>query len=149
MTPKRRSQMTAAAKRYKAKAIAEGRCPHCGDPCAPYFYCERRRLVHRIYVSMRRAIAAGVVKKIDNGKGRRASWKFLGREYGWPSSRASGRKGDKRLWPRMDDKPVRANSVIRTLALLIAKQHGGFVTEDQISAAYVKTRRLHSKHASP
>jgi hypothetical protein len=26
-------------RRYRAKTVAEGRCPHCGKPCAPRYYC--------------------------------------------------------------------------------------------------------------
>lgn len=29
--------------RYRQKCISEGRCPHCGKPCAPYYTCEERR----------------------------------------------------------------------------------------------------------
>lgn len=29
--------------RYRQKCISEGRCPHCGKPCAPYYECEERR----------------------------------------------------------------------------------------------------------
>lgn len=31
------------SQRYRAKRKAEGRCPHCGEPCAPYYECEERR----------------------------------------------------------------------------------------------------------
>ena len=30
-------------KRYRAKMKASGRCPHCGEPCAPYYECAERR----------------------------------------------------------------------------------------------------------
>jgi len=33
--------------RYILKCRAEGRCPHCGKPCAPYKQCEERREYER------------------------------------------------------------------------------------------------------
>lgn len=36
--------MTDKQKRYRQKCISEGRCPHCGKPCAPYYECDTRRL---------------------------------------------------------------------------------------------------------
>jgi hypothetical protein len=31
------------SQRYRARMKKEGRCPHCGKPCAPFFECEERR----------------------------------------------------------------------------------------------------------
>jgi hypothetical protein len=29
--------------RYKQRMVADGRCPHCGRPCLPYYECAERR----------------------------------------------------------------------------------------------------------
>jgi uncharacterized protein YacL (UPF0231 family) len=34
--------------RYRQKNIAQGRCPHCGELCAPFYECEQRRAYKRL-----------------------------------------------------------------------------------------------------
>lgn len=33
--------------KWQQQRIREGRCPHCGQPCAPYYECEERRAAKR------------------------------------------------------------------------------------------------------
>lgn len=35
-------------KTYRQKRISEGKCPHCGKSCAPFYECEERREYKRI-----------------------------------------------------------------------------------------------------
>ncbi len=35
-------------KRYRQKCIRDGRCPHCGKSCAPFYECEERRKYKRL-----------------------------------------------------------------------------------------------------
>lgn len=37
----------ASTRDYKMRCISEGRCPHCGKPCAPFTECEDRRRYKR------------------------------------------------------------------------------------------------------
>lgn len=64
-------------KRYKQKLVSEGRCPHCGKPCAPYVECEERRAYKRAKAKER----TQVYKK----SGRPGDKRFLPKrpEYDW------------------------------------------------------------------
>ena len=63
--------------RYRQKCISEGRCPHCGKPCAPYYECEVRRLYKSFDYTLTRLVLEGKVEKrkispgyrfLENGK---------------------------------------------------------------------------------
>lgn len=40
---------------YAERQLAAGRCPHCGQPCAPYKRCEGRRAAMRARYHQARA----------------------------------------------------------------------------------------------
>lgn len=131
--------------RYRRKCLSDGRCPHCGEPCAPYYECEDRRRTKRIHRLFSRASAIGAITKIKKLNGG-VTWKFdaNAEKKRWPLEKASGRKGDRRVLPRLGDKPTRATSLILWLAKDIASRNGGLVTEDQVSRAFAAVRVRHS-----
>ena len=45
--------------RYRLKNTAQGRCPHCGKSCAPYYECEDRRLNKKVYRTLNRMVLSG------------------------------------------------------------------------------------------
>jgi hypothetical protein len=49
-------------RRYRAKCVAEGRCPHCGKPCAPFYECSERRFNQKVRRALRGLEAAGAVR---------------------------------------------------------------------------------------
>ena len=117
--------------RYRAKCINEGRCPHCGKPCAPYRTCEARRERKRFLYLLRRMVAAGLLET----NGRRgcelacraadglAELPF--REY------AKGREDDRRYLPRINGKPINLQEIV----VEALKQLGRLATVEEIEEA--------------
>ena len=81
-------------KRYKEKLISEGRCPHCGVPCAPFVECEERRAY----------------------KSRKAKEKTL-------VHKKSGKPGDKRFLPRRPEYDWRVVIVAANLGFAGGGRH--------------------------
>lgn len=52
--------------RYREKCISEGRCPHCGKPCAPFHECYERRFYKRFWTALDKAIKEGRVTQSEN-----------------------------------------------------------------------------------
>lgn len=114
----------AKQKAYRARCVGAGRCPHCGEPCAPYAECERRRFYKRIQRVLRRGVQFGTFEKTPRG------YKILDQSKEIPS-KASGREGDRRKWPKIGDKPVDPEKLIHEVAREIAIKQG-VVTEEQV-----------------
>ncbi len=55
--------------RYRQKCISEGRCPHCGKPCAPYFECAERREYKRFNYYLGRMVRAGLLSQTKRKTG--------------------------------------------------------------------------------
>ena len=58
--------------RYRQKCITEGRCPHCGEPCAPFYECFKRRIGKLIGGELNRLVRINVLQKISRGVFRKA-----------------------------------------------------------------------------
>ncbi len=55
--------------RYRHKMISQGKCPHCGKPCAPFYECEDRRKRKSMSKLLRRMVWAGILsREIKPGK---------------------------------------------------------------------------------
>src|SRR5437660_4138598 len=71
VSPKRASDVCAASekqKRYRARKVAQGQCPHCGKPSFPYYECEDRRRYKRVHVILRKLVKAGVMERRIDGR---------------------------------------------------------------------------------
>jgi hypothetical protein len=49
---------------YRARRRASGCCPHCGQPCAPYYECEARRFYKRLLYHLTKAARLGILLKL-------------------------------------------------------------------------------------
>lgn len=52
--------------RYRQRKIVQGKCPHCGNPCAPYYECEERRINKKMSRLLNRMVLAGLISKSEN-----------------------------------------------------------------------------------
>ena len=48
--------------RYRQKMISEGRCPHCGKLCLPFYECQERRVGKTIRRYLKEAVGKGEIK---------------------------------------------------------------------------------------
>ena len=48
--------------RYRQKNIAQGKCPHCGKPCSPFYECEDRRNIKKLQGMLRRMAKSGIIE---------------------------------------------------------------------------------------
>jgi hypothetical protein len=132
--------------RYRQKCVSEGRCPHCGVQCAPFLECEDRRLRKRLLRVLGMAVKAGAVEKLS--KGGKTTWRFRA-DAPWPKGKVSGRPGDRRLLPKIGDKPTNAGPIIRWIAQDIAtRSHDRTVSEEQIAKALGELRLRHSRRTA-
>lgn len=130
--------------RYRRKCMAEGRCPHCGKPCAPYAECEERRTYKRISVALRRMHSVGLVKRVKRGV-----YKGTPKEqFAVFVTKVSGRKGDRRFLPKLGAKPTNPEELIMELAVSLARKNPDrTITIRQVEEAFGKERLRISKLA--
>ena len=122
--------------RYRQKCLREGRCPHCGKPCAPYAECDDRRKTKNVYRVAKRFVAAGMVSARKGERGR-VWWKLTNSDPSlMPVSKVSGRDGDKRFWPKIADTPVSVEALVHAAALDVA--HAS--SNETFTEAHVETR---------
>lgn len=117
--------------RYRLKCISEGRCPHCGKPCAPYSVCASRRLYKKVMRMIRRMTEAGALIKVGNRYSRGSG----ANPYTYRTS-----DGDRRLLPRIGRKPA-DDAAVTSVCLDIIRERGGPMTETEIAAEYAKRVR--------
>lgn len=79
--------------RYRHRLIADGRCPHCGQPCAPYYECEYRRFYKQLMEVLDREVRAGRLIKTAP-----ATYGLPGMTTAEPSNGASGQ-----VYPETDE----------------------------------------------
>jgi len=85
--------------RYMQKCVREGRCPHCGKPCAPYYECDTRRGIKRVTYYLKKLEKAGVVERIKTETG--TLWRHTGKPPKYKVvSKRSGGPNDFRHMPR-------------------------------------------------
>lgn len=109
--------------RYRRKCVQEGRCPHCGKPCAPYYECDDRRAQKRILYVLHRLRKAGLISRESHGRGCEATWrKINGADFDSIKTKISGRTGDSRKQPRLNNRPVDSEAIF--LEILRANSDG-------------------------
>lgn len=117
---------------YRQRCIEKGLCPHCGQPCAPYYECEKRRSYKRIHSLVVRMVKAGAIIKGPDG-------------YSMGHGEYPGCKdvleSDVRLLPRIGKKPITVEQLVIDALLEI----GTFATEAEITERVV-ARRLREKN---
>lgn len=75
--------------RYKQKCVSEGRCPHCGKPCAPYYECDERRAYKKSDRALQSLVNLGIVTKTRQSNGQNtyrgvaSPPKLIGRQRGY------------------------------------------------------------------
>lgn len=85
--------------RYRLKCRSEGRCPHCGKPCAPFAECDDRRAWKGVHRVLSRGVKDGIFKKTAGGyQLKDATIKVV--------TKVSGRKGDRRFLPKFAYMPT-------------------------------------------
>lgn len=115
--------------RYRNKNVAEGRCPHCGKSCAPYYECEDRRFYKRSYRILQELVKKGILKRRISAtntvwyKGSNKSIKLEGRAKGYFIS-----LDDRRYLPRIGKKYIDMKAIIEDTI----KNQKGVFTEDEI-----------------
>lgn len=57
------------------KCESEGRCPHCGKPCAPFFACKERRESQRMSRILREMVNEGLVEIVSEGGGKKTIYR--------------------------------------------------------------------------
>lgn len=69
-SPRRKRQLTLPKDKYarhRIKCLMEGRCPHCGKPCAPYSECQERRAKKRLFGYLAKGIKNGDIIRTSPG----------------------------------------------------------------------------------
>ena len=108
-------------KRWRDKCVREGRCPHCGQPCAPYYECATRRFHKKLDNFLRRLLKAGVM--------RREGHKYFAVAEDFSSVITYNIcDEDRRHLPRRGNHPMK----VEQLLLDIIVQHPNGITEDNI-----------------
>jgi hypothetical protein len=67
--PHKGSRVNTKYSRYRQKCITEGRCPHCGKPCAPFFECPQRRVNKLFNRNLREMVKRGEIKVVSERPG--------------------------------------------------------------------------------
>jgi len=52
-TNKRKKPAKDKHSRWRQKMVSEGKCPHCGEPCEPFYECANRRVNKKINLFLR------------------------------------------------------------------------------------------------
>ena len=116
-------------KRYRQKCALEGRCPHCGQPCAPYYECDERRAYKKSNTTLRYLVKLGILscRRLPDGTNL-----YQHKEGGTPlKGRAKGYKikaNDIRYGPRVNKKFVNYSKIIDD----IFKNNNRALSEDEI-----------------
>jgi hypothetical protein len=61
---------------YRKRMVSEGRCPHCGKPCAPFYECAERRGKKQFARVLRELIKEGTVRIVGK-QGRQTLYKVV------------------------------------------------------------------------
>lgn len=54
--------------RYRRKCQDEGRCPHCGKKCWPWYECEERRWKKKLGAILSELVRRGEIERTADGK---------------------------------------------------------------------------------
>lgn len=123
-------------KRYRDKCIREGRCPHCGQPCAPYYECDKRRFYKKMEKCLRRLVKERVLRCEDG--------RYLHNEGSDEKFNNivtySISPDDRRKLARIKNRPIDLKQLLREI--LFAHPNG--ITEDNIRVE-LAARRLESR----
>lgn len=99
--------------RYKQKCVSEGRCPHCGKPCAPFYECDERRIYKKANRTLQYLVNLGIITKTRHSNGRNtykgvaSSPKLIGRQQGYVT-----KSTDCRHLPRIGKKYFNVENLI-------------------------------------
>lgn len=99
-------------RRYRQKQISEGKCPHCGKPCAPYYECDKRRQYKKMLYSLNRLVIAGHIEQIG-GK-----YRALDNSIPLKKMRVleyNTKPDDKRIWPRIGRKYINIIEIVTAI----------------------------------
>lgn len=114
--------------------MAEGRCWHCGKPCAPYYECKERRLYKQLTYYLDRMIALGTITKHRPGISVTYAVAHGVQDLSDKSrSSYSHRPDDRRCLPRLNGKPIDVQ-----LLIIEALQAHGALSEKELSAAVAR-----------
>jgi hypothetical protein len=128
--------------RYRQKCLREGRCAHCGKPCAPYLECDDRRTYKKINRIMRRLVECGFAERVRPGVIKVTP----DGQFAPMVMKRSGADHDKRLWPRIADMPVSVDALVHAAVLDVAHASANRIfTEAQVEARIADIRCTYSK----
>ena len=85
-------------KNYIKKCVSEGRCPHCGRFCAPFYECDERRTNRRLVYKLNRMTKAGFLEK---SKGKDGKSYYSLKDNSKKITFYKEGDGDKRRFPRL------------------------------------------------
>lgn len=135
--------MSDKCSRWRRRMAEQGRCPHCGKPCAPYYECHNRRFSKRINRVLLILEDCGALRREWKGRGHSVLWLSAGKDSGYVG-KVSGRSGDKRLLPKIRDKP-QTDEDLESIFIAILRDAGKPMTEQEISTEFAKQRLSKSR----
>jgi hypothetical protein len=59
---------------YRQRMRSTGSCPHCGQPCAPYYECAERRFYKGVYLALRNSAKRGIFYRDADGRWGLTAW---------------------------------------------------------------------------
>lgn len=129
------------AKERRVYRVEHGLCPECGKEAAPYYLCHDHRSLGMIRRMMNKAAERGIVQKSRRGRDTcyaiPPGWcgnKF--EDFDWGKSGFDMDPDDKRLRPRMGQRPIDIDETL----LGIFHAAGKPLQMDEIYAAWGKLR---------
>ena len=125
-------------RRYRQRLVAQGKCPHCGKPCAPYYECGERRFYRQINYMLRRGIQAGRFKIWYDGDTMMIG---MGDETKNVTSYARTKDDDRRLLPRFGKRPAETEDII----MEVFRRESRGLTEDEICTGIATIRQERRK----
>jgi hypothetical protein len=84
--------------RYRQKNVSQGKCPHCGKPCLPYYECEYRRSMKKMQRILRRMAGMGMIGT-KNMRGKPTTYRVL--DLTKSIVEYQTKDGDSRRFPRI------------------------------------------------
>ena len=60
--------------RYRVRCQQAGKCPHCGQACAPYYECATRRFRKRLQYHLNRGVRLGIFYRTADGAYGLTAW---------------------------------------------------------------------------
>jgi len=118
--------------RWRAKQIAEGKCPRCGDDAYPYHLCYRHRMYSNIQRAARRLLKAGVFS-ID-GYGR---YSIADETIRLRTQKV--KEDDPRKLPRFNGRPMNDEFLKREIIAML-KRYNKCMSEQQILDEFFKMK---------